>query len=212
LGTIPHDLTGQRFTRLTVIAPAPSRGRGRRWLCRCDCGATKNVSAANLKSGNNLSCGCLRREQSSQRGKYGYSMWASSEYKSWCGMRERCYDKTALRYSDYGERGIEMCERWRNSFENFYADMGPRPSPGHTLDRIDNDGPYSPDNCRWATEREQSRNKRNNRWITHEGETMCLQDWAERTGIPAPTLHQRLGKLGWPVGRALTQPIRGCRR
>lgn len=130
----------------------------------------------------------------------------SSENHTWQQMRRRCQNPTHPRYADYGGRGIGVCERWA-SFENFLADMGRRPSPTHTLDRINNDGNYEPSNCRWATKREQTLNSRHARMIEFNGRTQCMTDWAAEIGLKTTTLWQRLN-LGWPVERALTEPKR----
>ena len=165
------DLSGQRFHRLTVVARvANSRHGNARWLCRCECGAQVEVAACNLKSGHSKSCGCLRREFASARRWYKHGHATSSrrspEYRSWTSMRARCNYSGARGFMDYGGRGISVCERW-NSFELFLADMGPKPSPQHSIDRIDPDGDYEPGNCRWATSKEQATNKRRDHddWI-----------------------------------------------
>src|SRR5688500_16157023 len=111
-----------------------------------------------------------------------------SEYRAWASMKQRCLNPKVVAYPQYGQRGIKVCDRWLTSFPNFYADMGPRPSPSHSLDRIDNDGDYTPDNCRWATRVEQGRNQRTNVLFTHNGKTQCLTAWSEEIGIPADTL------------------------
>jgi hypothetical protein len=128
-------------------------------------------------------------------------------YSIWCGMKNRCYNRNEPTYPYYGGRGITVCEDWRLSFAFFWADMGPRPSPRHSLDRIDNDGPYSPDNCRWATRSEQSGNRRNNITLTHNGETTFAKEWARRVGLSYETLLHRLDR-GWSAERALTTPAR----
>jgi len=122
-------------------------------------------------------------------------------------MRQRCANQAEPSYPNYGGRGIYVCERWRDSFANFLADMGPRPA-GTSIDRIDNDGPYSKLNCRWATQAEQARNTRHNHRVEHDGETLCIAEWSERVGIPGRIITQRLG-LGWSAQRALTTPVGG---
>ena len=129
----------------------------------------------------------------------------SREYIIWGLMRQRCRNPKATGYHRYGGRGIKVCERW-DSFENFWADMGPRPSPRHTIERSDNDGNYEPGNCRWATYADQSRNKRNNRNLTLNGETLCLNDWANKTGLTSRAIGRRLS-LGWSIESALTAAL-----
>jgi hypothetical protein len=127
------------------------------------------------------------------------------EYLTWSRMRERCTSVRHKSYPRYGGRGIKVCEQW-NSFANFLADMGLRPSAKHSLDRIDNDGNYSPENCRWATVKEQSRNRRNNHHITFNSKTATLQEWADSLNMSCHALSRRLTK-GWPISRALTEPL-----
>lgn len=129
----------------------------------------------------------------------------SAEYRTWQDMKLRCTAKHRKDWKNYGGRGITICERWVESFDNFFADMGKRPSPKHQLDRRDNDGPYSPENCRWATKSEQMRNKRDTHMVTWNGRTQCLQAWANELGIDRDTLHIRLKR--WTVDQAFTTPI-----
>jgi hypothetical protein len=131
----------------------------------------------------------------------------SPEYRIWGGIKTRCLNTADPAYPRYGGRGIVICDTWRDNFETFLADMGRRPSPDHSIDRIDNDGPYSPDNCRWATRMEQGRNQRTNRLITFNGETKCMREWADVTGLTEGALYRRL-QHGWSVERALTESPR----
>ncbi len=132
----------------------------------------------------------------------------SPEYSIWMNMRARCTNLKNKRFHLYGARGISVCERWSNDFVNFLQDMGRRPSPKHSIERIDNDGDYTPDNCRWATTVEQARNRRSSRFITIKNEEKTLAEWCEIKGLPVSTVHARL-KSGWGAERALSQPIRG---
>lgn len=130
------------------------------------------------------------------------------EYTVWADMRRRCLNTTRKDYARYGGRGITICDRWIDSFANFLADMGPRPSPEHSIERRDNESGYGPENCFWGTRVEQARNKRDTSYLTLNGVTRCLAEWVEVTGIPHNTILMRINKYGWTVEKALTTPIR----
>lgn len=130
------------------------------------------------------------------------------EFRTWIGIRRRCLNTTRKDYARYGGRGITICDRWRDSFANFLADVGPRPSAEHSIDRRDNDGPYSPQNCFWGTRIGQARNKRDTTWLTLNGVRRSLAEWVEITGIPHNTISMRINKYGWTVEKALTTPVR----
>ena len=140
---------------------------------------------------------------------HGESKWTGDtvEYRIWAGMKTRCLNPKHPWFHRYGGRGIKICQRWLDSYENFLADMGRRPSPRHTLERKDNDGPYSPENVIWATRKTNSRNRSNTHWLTFQGVTLSVTTWAERTGISRVVLFRRLYK-DWSVERTLTQPVR----
>jgi hypothetical protein len=163
------------------------------------------VASTALRSGGTKSCGCLRRAINSQtKSTHGGSNTA--EYRIWRDMRMRCSNPCRKGYRHYGGRGIRVCDRWWNSFEAFLTDMGLRASPQHSVERIDNNGHCEPDNCRWATAREQANNKSTNRRISHNGCTQSLASWAKETGIRADTIKGRLNR-DWTPERALTAPV-----
>lgn len=202
-----QDLTGMRFSRLTVLEFAGKifypNGSTRCWRCACDCGRIVVISGTAAKRAN-ASCGCLGKQLSSYATKT-HGMSQSPEYKTWIGMLSRCENPNAHAFESYGGRGITVCERW-HKFEHFYEDMGARPR-GLTLERRDNNLGYSKDNCYWATRTEQQRNRRNSRLLTLNGTTLCLTGWAEKNGVKKSCLRMRL-KKGWPVERALSEPAR----
>ena len=175
------------------------------WLCVCDCGVKKHIPGTDLRTGNTSSCGCLRKDLGPGNKKHGRSRTKGS-YSVWCNMRARCNNESDDSYHRYGGRGIYICERWRE-FENFLADMGERPK-GMQLERVDNDGPYAPENCVWATAAQQSRNRRSNINVTIEGETLCLLDWCGRLGMDYFAVRKRIKDLGWTPEKALSVPVR----
>ena len=196
------DITGMKFGRLTAIRQNghdinPSR-KHIKWDCLCECGNTVNARLNALRTGGLKSCGCLKKETLPN---VTHRMSHTPEYKTWARIKARCTKSTHQDFYLYGGRGIKMCEKWANSFEDFYEDMGPRPS-GMSIDRIDVNGDYCKENCRWANNQTQSRNKRNNHFIELHGVSMCLTDWAKHLGICRATLIQRLRE--WPLERALT--------
>jgi hypothetical protein len=198
----------QRFGRLIVIQRMNSdKHRNSRWLCQCKCENEIIVRTHSLASGKTKSCGCLAREKTIQRlTKHGHSQ-NDKTYKSWQYMKARCTNPDYQYYQNYGGRGITVCDRWKNSFLNFLADMGNRPTDKHTIERINRNGNYCPENCCWATRKEQARNTRRNRLITHNGKTQCIAEWSEEIGILWRTLHSRIYNYGWSIERALTTPV-----
>jgi hypothetical protein len=150
-----ENLAGQIFGRLTVEKCDGRRNNKTYWSCRCSCGTVKSVRADGLKCGDYVSCGCKKIDQLTIHGKT-----KTPEFKAWCSMIERCYTPTHRNFRNYGARGINVCSSWLNDFSQFLADVGPRPSDKHSLDRIDNDGDYTPSNVRWATAKVQANNRR----------------------------------------------------
>jgi len=195
------DISGQRFGRLVVVRYSHSQ-RGAMWECVCDCGNFTTVRGGNLRSGNTTSCGCVQRSSIGDlRRTHGQSR--SPEFRIYMAMIQRCENPNSPAFADYGGRGIRVAREWRLSFESFLADVGPRPSNAHSLDRIDVNGNYEPGNVRWATRKEQARNMRSNRLLTHNGQTMTLAEWGEKTGLGRYVIEQRL-RSGWSVEKALT--------
>lgn len=180
------DLTGQKFGRLTVIEVSHFERHHLRWKCLCECGNTAIVTTNGLRSGKSNSCGCYMidriKETNSKQGGHSANE-NKATYTSWRSAISRCYNKNHPKYKDYGARGIIMCDRWLNSFENFLADMGRKPE-NKTIDRFpDNNGIYELSNCRWATIWEQQKNLRSNVWYEHDGKRMIMADWIRELGI-----------------------------
>ena len=198
-------LTGQRFGRLHVVSYFGKLGRNNAWLCRCDCGNEAAVRVGSLRSGHTKSCGCLGTER--RKANIVHGGCRTPGYSSWNNMIRRCHIEHSHAYRHYGGRGIVVCERWRTSFWNFISDMGQRPTPKHSIDRIDNDGNYEPGNCRWAMAADQAKNTRSNKVIAIDGRTQCLSAWAEEAGIRYGTLRRRLS-LGWSISDALAKKTR----
>ncbi len=200
------DLSGKRFGKLSVARIVVERANIYQWECLCDCGKSILLKTKQLTGDNNKSCGCLKLEQLLSRStKHG--MARSKEYDTWISIKKRCLNPDNKDYKYYGERGITMCDRWQDSFQNFYEDMGDRPSKTHSIDRIDNNKGYYKENCKWSTKSEQCRNQRNNRIVIINGESVCLAEAAERYGIRTKTVYDRV-KRGWDPMVALTKPIK----
>lgn len=202
------NLTGIRFGRLVANKLAgkhfsPTGNWVYCWDCMCDCGTRTIVAVTNLTR-STRSCGCLGRDITSLRSGT-HRMIHSPEYSVWGGMFTRCNNPNSDGYKDYGGRGIIVCERW-GKFENFFEDMGKRPSASHTIERRDNNGNYEPGNCHWATPKDQARNRRNNRLISLNGKTMCISAWGEAVGMSSAAILRRL-KDGWSEEEAITTPL-----
>lgn len=203
------NLVGQTFGRLTVTGYS---GKGpysyHYWECQCSCGQSLKKLSRELGSGDAKSCGCLKREKTSELGKSArtHGMKDTPEWRVWSSMKSRTTNPNDSHWPNYGGRGIKVCDQWANSFENFYRDMGPKPSPDHSLDRFpDMNGNYEPANCRWATDSQQARNRRSNRPLTCDGETLLMVEWSERMGHGKDVIIQRL-RRGWSVCDAIKTP------
>lgn len=188
------NVTGERYGRLLAVHFVPMPTRHTHWLFLCDCGVEKVIKLDAVRRGLSQSCGCRVAEVTAARSlKHGHSVGRkrTAELRSYTGAKSRCNNPNDHKYPIYGGRGIRMCERWMNSVSAFLADMGPRP-PGKTLERKDVNGDYCPENCEWATNAEQSRNRRNNVVVEHEGRRMILKDYAALMGVNYKALHARV--------------------
>lgn len=202
LGPKAIDITGQRFGRLVARGPVERRDLGYTsyvlWHCDCDCGGSTRTTSSKVRSGYSSSCGCYSAEQLAEgliSRKHGHArpnLGFSDEYKVWSSMLNRCRLSNEADFKNYAGRGITVCERWAKDFLAFYADMGLRPSPKHSIDRINNDGNYEPGNCRWATSSEQGNNRRVNAIIEAFGRKQTLAQWAREAGVPTSVLWTRL--------------------
>lgn len=196
-----QDLTGQKFGRIKVLSFSRRINNTTRWNCLCDCGNIKEIIGYRLKNKSTQSCGCLQKEGLAKR-KTTHGRSYTKEYQTWCTIIKRCTNPKAINYKKYGGAGIKVCNRWLESFENFYTDMGDKPTPKHTIDRKDNALGYSKENCKWSTMKEQERNRTNNRLITYNNETLTIAEWSEKLGIKYQTIYARLSKK-WPIEKAL---------
>ena len=198
-----EDLTNQRFGQLFVLGRWANRPpKTTMWLCRCDCGMLKPIRAGTLKNGKSKTCGCSKYTPKSRT----HGMTNTTTYKSWCHLKERCDNPKCKSYPRYGGRGITYDPRWA-FFEAFLADMGEKPIGRYSIDRIDNDGNYTKNTCRWATDEQQANNNKHPRLITYLGITQSITKWAKQIGISRLTLSDRI-RRNWPVGKSLTTPIR----
>ncbi|WP_144378496.1 hypothetical protein [Mesorhizobium amorphae] len=196
------NLLGQIINAWTVIAGPETVGRHPQWECRCRCGAIKLVFETSLRSGKSQSCGCLHREKVNEAllaarlsHRHTRSMTYTSEYAAWQSMRARCCNPSRVDYPRYGGRGIKVCTQWRDSFERFLADMGPKPSTKHQIDRYpNNDGNYEPGNCRWATPIQQARNRRSSKVVVGFGGELPLIEFCEVIGAHYKTVRQRMDR------------------
>ena len=207
--TIPIPV-GSVFGRWVTIGESyRERARPRYVLCQCACGTEKPVRTVYILNGTSKSCGCHRAEISSARNTtHGHSVRRTPEYRTWSNVKTRCTNPNHIGYHHYGGRGISVCPRWMASFADFLADMGKRPGPKYQIDRVDVNGDYSPENCRWVTARENANNRRSNVRYAFNGESLtALEWWARQTGVSQKAVRARL-TAGWEVSRALSQPLR----
>lgn len=212
-GSWAKDLTGHRFGMLVVVAFHDRDKRYYnckiRWTTKCDCGNEKIVSGNALQSRGIRSCGCMPRRPRTESQKTlerrKLTVERKSEYRIWAGMISRCERPKNRGFKYYGGRGIRVDPRWRNSFDAFYESMGPRPSSEHSIDRIDNNGNYEPGNCRWATRKQQARNKRTNHMVEVDGRVGTVTDMAIEAGKNPPSVFSRIGR-GWDPASAIKDP------
>ena len=199
--TSKQCMVGKKYGVLTVIFEIENRNKNGHILyhVKCDCGKEKQVLGASLRSGASRSC----NNCSFLTGSHG--MWKSREFNIWQSMKDRCYNKNSPIFKNYGLRGIKVCDRWLNSFKNFYSDMGN--SNSLSIDRINVNGNYELDNCRWANAKTQARNRTNNTVFTYLNETLCGSEWCEKLNMPTSTFYNRI-KRGWSIDKIVNTPIR----
>jgi hypothetical protein len=206
-----RDLTGLKFGRWLVLGTATTKPNGHHyWRCQCECGVIREVYHCSLTRDLSHSCGCYQSDKAAiMRYEHGYSCrnHRNPTYTTWASMKGRCLNPNDGSYPRYGGRGITVCDRWRDSFEAFLADMGERPTHHHSLERIDNDGPYAPGNCRWATKVEQARNRRSSHLVTFNGETKTMAEWADATGLSQHLVERRLNAQSWTPERTFSAAI-----
>ena len=198
------DMKGQKWGFLKVVEFSHIHKGLAYWLVECDCGKIKAVCGSQIRRNKTTSCGCIKKARLAlgplKIKKHG--MCGTATYRTWASMKARCYNERNTRYYDYGGRGIKVCKRW-DIFENFLADMGVRPK-GVSIDRRDNHRGYSPDNCYWATPKQQQNNMRSNINLEYQGVTKTLSEWAEHLGINHSTLYARINRSGWSIKKAFT--------
>jgi len=200
------EIAGQKFWILKAVGAVFKDEHGRiLWKFSCECGGYKIAIPNDVRNGRVKSCGCMAKENARRMGKANkgktnrltHGKSKTAEYRAWTAMKDRCYNKKNPGYINYGWRGIKICDVWINDFEQFYKDMGPRPSKNHSIDRILNGGSYNPRNCRWATRTTQNRNTRKVIYVEHNGLKKCLSEWAEYFGIHSSSLSQMAKKEGY---------------
>jgi len=202
------DMTGQKFASITALSVVgKSASRDLKWLFHCECGNQFVANGYYARSGKITTCpDCAKKRVGLASFKHGQT--ETPEYAIWSDIKTRCYNSKTKAFKDYGERGIIVCDRWLESFDNFVADMGKRPSKNHSIDRKDCNGNYEPTNCRWATNIEQGENRRSNILITRNGVTKHLAAWAREFGVNKSLVYNRINVLKWPFEKALTKGVR----
>lgn len=199
------DFTGYIFFRFTVREFVGYRGNQSYWLCNCECGNQRLMPASSIKDGRHKSCGCYGKEVSHTINRT-HGLTRDYKYRLWRHIKARCFMVSYDSYPHYGGRGITMHPKWQFSFTDFLADLlaeiGERPSPDYSLDRVNNNGNYEPGNMRWATDKEQNNNTRSTRWLQVGGTNLTISQWSERTGESSSRIHNRLA-AGWPIWKAL---------
>ena len=201
------ELIGKKFNRLTILDFSYKKNNTIYFKCQCSCGSIKIVSIYNLKNGTTKSCGCYNSEYHSIKFKK-HGLDRTNIYFVWCHMVQRCYNPKNSRFSSYGGRGITICDEWRHDLGAFNKwALANGYDKTLSIDRIDNNGNYCPENCRWATQKEQANNKRTNKFISFNGKTQTITQWADEKGLKYSVLSNRI-RNGWSVERALTTPVK----
>lgn len=201
---------GTRFGNLVTLSETSKELNfpyHRRYVCKCDCGSIIITRRNALLTSNTKSCGCVRNIKIAAL-KYTHGLKHSPEYNIWTHMKQRCNNPNKPDYSYYGGRGIQVCDRWATSFEHFYTDMGPRPSTAHTIERLNNNGHYTPTNCVWETRYHQANNARTTIIIEFHNKKQSLSYWAKEVGIPKSVIYNRLHALHWSIEKTLTTPVK----
>lgn len=208
----PDDVrVGNKIGRLTLIEKVwlpHGKRRETGYLCVCDCGNETIVYRSNILKGVTTSCGCFHDEVCRNvQFKHGHGLKMDKTYMTWARIKSRCNNQNSPDYDDYGGRGIKVCDRWSNSFNSFLEDMGYPPDENYSIDRINPDGNYEPNNCRWASPVQQARNKRNTIRLPYDNEMLPIGDIADRLGITYKALYQRLAKYNWDIEKAAKPSI-----
>lgn len=209
-----EDYIGKTYNKLTILnfeTPEDYKNKKTGYIqkqhvvtCKCNCGNLWTGKLQNIKRETTTSCGCYKTKtlKENPRGKT-HGLVNTSEYYSWNAMKNRCLNKNAPNYHNYGGRGITVCDRWKDSFENFYTDMGSKPKKGYSIDRIDNNGNYEPNNCKWSSQKEQTNNQRTNKLLTYKNKIQTLSQWCEELNLNRDTVIERLNKYKWTIEKVL---------